>query len=139
MPHIPGYERTLLQIAVGTFGWVPVAAGAGGMVLGASFVENHAVDLSLDSHVRYLSGLLLAVGLGFWSTVPRIETKTRRFRLLTAMVMIGGLGRLGGIAVAGIPPMPMLFGLIMELGVTPILCIWQWRISAGFPKRPSDG
>ena len=112
-------------------GLVPVAAGLAGIVTGAAMLGGHpAANLTLDSHLRYLSGLLLGVGLGFWSTIPRIEQQTARFRLLTAIVVIGGLGRLYGIVAEGLPPAPMLFGLVMELGVTPLLCWWQGRVAA---------
>jgi hypothetical protein len=49
-----------------------------------------------DHHERYLSGLLLAVGFAFWSTLSDIEHKTGQFRLLTGLVVIGGLCRLIG-------------------------------------------
>ena len=110
---------------------MPVAAGLAGMLGGAAMLGGHpAANLPLDSPHRYHSGLLLAIGLGFWSTIPEIERQTARFRLLTAIVVVGGLGRLYGIAVEGLPPAPMLFGLVMELGVTPLLCWWQGRIAA---------
>ena len=130
MGGIRSVEPTLLQVAVAAFGCVPVAAGGAGIVMGASFAEAQELGASLDSHVRYLSGLLLAVGLGFWSAIPEIETKTQRFRLLTVIVAVGGLGRLIGLAVAGLPPTPTLFALVMELGVTPALWLWQGRIAA---------
>jgi hypothetical protein len=121
-----------LRIAVAVGGIVPVAAGLAGVVTGAAMLGGHpAANLTLDSHLRYLSGLLLAIGLGFWSTIPRIEKQAARFRLLTAIVVLGGLGRLYGILVEGLPPAPMLFGLVMELGVTPLLCWWQSRVAAG--------
>jgi hypothetical protein len=120
-----------LRIAVALGGLVPVAAGLAGIVTGAAMLGGHpAANLTLDSHLRYLSGLLLGIGLGFWSTIPRIEQQTARFRLLTAIVVIGGLGRLYGIVAEGLPPAPMLFGLVMELGVTPLLCWWQGRVAA---------
>jgi len=121
----------VLRAAVAIGGLVPVAAGLDGMIRGAAMLgASPGADLTLDSHLRYLSGLLLAVGLGFWSTIPRIETRTARFRLLTAIVVAGGLGRLYGLLVEGLPPAPMLFGLAMELGVTPLLCWWQGRVAA---------
>jgi len=121
----------LLQVLIGVFGFVPVLAGLGGIVLGPSMAGLSASDtpVALDSHVRYLSGLLLAIGIGFWSTVPRIEQQAVRFRLLTAIVVIGGLGRLIGLLSIGVPPPSMLFGLAMELVVTPALCWWQYRIA----------
>ncbi len=124
-------SRRALQIVVAVLGLVPVLTGLAGMVLGPSMagLDPSATPVALDSHVRYLSGLLLAIGLGFWSTIPRIERQTARFRLLTGLVVIGGLGRLLGLALAGRPPAPMLFGLGMELVVTPSLCWWQSRIA----------
>ena len=125
-------SRRALQIVVAVLGLVPVLTGLAGMVLGPSMagLDPSATPIALDSHVRYLSGLLLAIGLGFWSTIPRIERQTARFRLLTGLVVIGGLGRLLGLVLAGRPPAPMLFGLGMELVVTPSLCWWQSRVAA---------
>ncbi len=123
-------SRRVLQAMVMVLGLVPVLAGLSGVVLGASMAGPSPPGASgLDSHVRYLSGLLLAIGFGFWSTVPSIERRTARFRLLTALVVAGGLGRLFGVLLHGLPPAPMLAGLGMELVVTPLLCAWQSRIA----------
>ena len=122
-------ETRLLQVAVGLGGIVPFVAGGSGVVLGGAMTGAH-VPADLDSHVRYLSGLLLAIGFGFWSTIPAIEARGPRFRLLTAIVVAGGLARLGGVVTRGWPGAPMLFGLAMELGVTPALCLWQMRVAA---------
>jgi len=81
-----------------------------------------------DAHFRYLSGLLLAVGFGFLSTVPRIERRASRFRLLAAIVVVGGLGRLLSLVLTGAPDAPTLFPLGMELAVTPLLVLWQARV-----------
>jgi len=121
-------ERLLLQLFVAFGGIVPVAAGAAGIFLGPAFV-GASVAAVPDSHFRYLSGLLLAIGFGFWSTVPRIEENGQRFRLLTFIVFIGGLGRLLALATIGIPNTAMVGALVMELGVTPLLCLWQWKLS----------
>lgn len=117
-----------LQIAIGVFGLVPVAAGLAGALAGLGMLGETA-SVSTDSHFRYLSGLLLAIGLLFWSTIPRIERKGRRVQLLTAIVFVGGLARLVGVIAMGTPSAPMLFGLTMELVVTPIVCLWQSRIA----------
>jgi hypothetical protein len=123
-----GRERRLLQQVVAIAAILPVAAGLYGVLFGQALTNEH-VSVSGDSHFRYLSGLLLAIGLCFWSTVPRIETKTGRFRLLAAIVVLGGLGRLVGLALTGIPSFFMLGGLAMELVVTPILTLWQTRVA----------
>ena len=123
-----GRERRLLQIAVLTGACVPVIAGGAGMIFGAAMLSDTA-DISLDSHIRYLSGLLLAIGIGFWAAVPAIETNTSHMRLLTCLVAIGGSARLAGAIVVGIPSIPMLFAISMELIVTPLFCWWQSRIA----------
>ena len=114
-----------LQIAVAVAGLVPVTAGGSGVLFGTAMTDAGFVSISLDSHYRYLSGLLLAIGLIFWAQVPRIAKSGPTFRLLTLVVVIGGLGRLAALAVIGVPSFPMLGGLIMELIVTPGLCLWQ--------------
>ncbi len=126
-----GMSRRWLQGVVALLGLVPVLAGLAGVVLGASMTgpAPDALSTGLDSHVRYLSGLLLAIGLGFWSTIPSIERHSARFRLLTTLVVAGGLGRLLGVLLHGMPPAPMLGGLVMELVVTPLLCAWQSRVA----------
>lgn len=121
-------ERRLLQGAVALAGCVPIGAGLGGALLGAAFIGQGA-DPSLDSHVRYLSGLLLMIGLAFWQAIPTIERQTVRFRLLGAIVVCGGVARLLGVALAGWPSWPMRLALVMELIVTPALVLWQARIA----------
>ncbi|MDX6806889.1 DUF4345 domain-containing protein [Terrihabitans rhizophilus] len=122
-------ERRLLQIAVALGGIVPVGAGLLGVIAGASMVPDGVpAGISLDSHVRYLSGLLLAMGLLFWASIPHVEAHTGRFRLLTLIVFVGGVARLFGL-MKGLPSVPMLFGLVMELVVTPLICLWQARIA----------
>jgi len=89
-----------------------------------------AADLWLDSQVRYMSGLLFAVGLGFWAAIPAIERKTAHVRLLTFLVLTGGLARLAGAIFVGVSSTATIFTIGMELVVTPLLCLWQSRISA---------
>lgn len=117
-----------LQIAVGLGGCVPVGAGLAGVLSGGGFV-GAALDAAADSHLRYLSGLLLAIGLGFWSTIPRITEHGGRFALLTAIVVAGGLARLLALPLAGWPGVPMAAALVMELLVTPALFLWQRRLA----------
>lgn len=119
-------ERRMLQIAVAIACLVPIGAGSAGILLGPSFVAAGLPPApALDSHFRYLSGLLLAIGLGFLSTMPRIEAHRRRFGLLTGIVVIGGLSRAASLFAIGKPPPTMLTALGMELIVTPLLALWQ--------------
>lgn len=133
----PTRERRLLQQAVALGGLVPVLTGLFGVVYGLDLVApeiGRQPGISADSHFRYLSGLLLGLGLCFWATIPAIETRATLFRVLALIVFIGGLGRLIGLARTGLPSLAMLGGLGMELVVTPILCLWQARV-AGLPRE----
>ena len=122
-------ERRLLQTAVAIASLIPITAGAAGVLLGPAMVAIADLPSTADSHYRYLSGLLLGIGCAFVTTVPRIERHAARFRVLTVIVVIGGLGRLLSLVLHGYPGKTMLFGLVMELGVTPALSIWQGRIT----------
>ncbi len=93
------------------------------------------MSISAESHFRYLSGLLLGIGLCFWSTLPSIENQTGRFRLLTLHVVIGGLGRLIGLALTGLPSLFMMGGLIVELIIAPALCLWQTRVANRYAEE----
>ena len=121
-------ERKLLQQSVAIAATVPVAAGLYGVLFGQALTGD-AVSISAESHFRFLSGLLLGIGLCFWSTLPAIEARTNRFRLLTLLIVIGGLARLVGLGLTGLPSLFMIGGLIMELIVTPVLCLWQTRVA----------
>src|ERR687894_2168713 len=113
-------ERRYLQWTVFVLALVPVSAGLFGVLFGPALTGDQ-VSVSADSHFRYLSGLLLGIGLLFWSTTPGIEEKTGRFRLLALLVVIGGLARLIGLLLTGIPSLYMLSSLALELVVTPVL------------------
>jgi hypothetical protein len=121
-------ERKLLQQSVAIIATVPVAAGLYGVLFGQALTGD-AVSISAESHFRFMSGLLLGIGLCFWGALPSIEAKTNRFRLLTLLVVIGGLGRLVGLGLTGLPSLFMIGGLILELIVTPVLCLWQTRVA----------
>jgi hypothetical protein len=123
-------EKRLLQFAVALGSLVPISAGAAGIILGPVMVDASVVPLGADSHYRYLSGLLLGIGIAFATTIPEIEWRTARFRLLTAIVVTGGLGRLVSLLARGTPDKPMLAALVMELVVTPALALWQSRVAA---------
>jgi predicted MFS family arabinose efflux permease len=122
-------ERRLLQRVVAVAALVPVLSGLSGVVFGFGLTGDRTMSVSADSHFRYLSGLLLGIGLCFWSTIPSIEEKTTFFRFLTLVVVLGGLARLLGLWLTGLPSLTMLAALMMELIVTPALCLWQTRVA----------
>ena len=121
-------ERRALHCCVSLGALVPVVAGLGGGICGADLL-GEASSPNGESHVRYLSGLLLAIGLGFWSTVPEIERKTMVFQLLSSIVFVGGIFRAAHLLSSAVPTWVMYGAAIMELFVTPLLCLWQSRVA----------
>ena len=128
--NVSPLEKRALQLAVCVAAALPVFAGAWD-----AFHHLTGASAWAANHERYLSGLLLAIGLGFWSTVPDIEGKSVRFRLLTFIVAIGGSCRLLGVLM-GDPLSPQVIAaLVMELGITPTLCLWQSRLTPKSIRR----
>lgn len=124
-------EQRLLQLSIGLAASVPAAAGAWGVIDASG---------SGASNERYLWGVLLAIGIAFWMTIPRINRMALQFRLLSALVIAGGLCRLFGVALGDAPSNMEWGALGMELFVTPMLCLWQLRFSQyrriGEPAMP---
>lgn len=128
-------ERRALQLLILAAGCVPVLAGAAGAWRGARLLSGWP-GAAADSHFRYLSGLLLGIGLILWGCIPTIERRGVIVRTLTLVVVTGGLSRLLGWLIAG-DPGRLRWTLVMELGVTPLICLWQFRIARRESARPS--
>lgn len=127
-------EKRLLQVIVALAGLVPVLGGALGALrpeLLALTGPPHAL-----THAAYLSGLLLGLGLGFWSLIPAIETRGHAFSLLTGLVVLGGLARALTALRLGAWGLSVVLPLVMELGVTPTLWAWQRRVARSSLSRP---
>lgn len=124
-------ERRLLQAATALACLVPLSMGGLSVLKSAEVMRgvSHPLPIDLDSHFRYLSGLLLGIGLVFLASIPRIETKTIVFRTLGVVIVVGGLGRLLSLVEAGIPGPGHRFGLVMELIIVPLIVLWQGHVA----------
>jgi peptidoglycan/LPS O-acetylase OafA/YrhL len=99
---------------------VPLLAGGGGAVLGPALL-GEAAGPATDSHLRYLSGLLLGVGLVALWCAADLPRRRDVFLALAVLVVLGGLARMGGALAQGWPPLPHGLALLMEIGVVPLL------------------
>ena len=86
-----------------------------------------AVAPGLESHFRYLSGLLFAIGVAYVTAIPRIETQGMRIYLLTGLVVMGGIGRVFSLSVIWPPSNSVIAALAMELLVAPAVALWHYR------------
>ncbi|HTG39217.1 DUF4345 domain-containing protein [Sphingomonas sp.] len=123
-------RRRALQIAVALASLVPLSVATLSLMRGPGWLGQPLPSTDLDSHFRYLSGVFLALGIGFVTCIPNIERKGARFRLLGAMVVAGGVGRAWSLAQIGAPSTGHVAGLVMELGVVPALTLWQAVVAA---------
>ena len=123
-------ERRLLQIAVALASLVPLSMGTLSVLRSADVLRgvSQPLPIDLDSHFRYLSGLLLGIGIAFVASIPAIERRGTLFRTLSFVILIGGLARLVSLLQAGVPGPGHQFGLVMELIVVPLIVLWQARI-----------
>lgn len=136
-------ERRLFQTAVALSCLVPITAGGAGIFAGPEMIRGLAAPYpaDLDSHFRYLSGLLLGIGCAFAVCLFALERTGLLFRTLSGIVILGGAARLLSVATFGMPGGGHLFGLAMELGVVPILLAWHWRLLGrrGSARMPGPG
>jgi hypothetical protein len=129
-------EKRALQVIVALACLVPFYAGGLGIVNGPAFLRGVAspVPTDLDSHFRYVSGIFFGVGIGFASCIADIEKKSPRFTLLACFIIMGGLARLFSLMIVGMPSGGHMFGLGMELGVVPLLTLWQRNFARRWGK-----
>ena len=124
-------ERRALQAVAAVACLVPLIVGTESVLRGVAYLKGAPVPVppDLDSHFRYVSGIFLGLGIGFAVAIVRIERHKAMFRMLGLMVMLGGLARLLSLVEVGMPSRGHVFGLAMELGVVPLLMLWQTRVA----------
>ena len=127
-------EKRLLQLVVLAASMVPIGAGLLGIIAGPSAFGARSYSTDLMSHVGYLSGLLLAIGLVFVFSIPAIEKHRSRFLLLGFVVFTGGLARLYEGYLTGFGTLPHQLALVMELVITPLIVMWQMRVARKFAR-----
>jgi hypothetical protein len=130
----PAAEKRLLQGATALACFVPLSMGALSVLRSAAVLNGiePPLPVDLDSHFRYLSGLLLGIGLVFLACLRNIERHRPVFLALGAIVVVGGLARLLSLAEVGWPGRGHRFGLVMELIVVPGIVLWQGRVAKRF-------
>jgi hypothetical protein len=122
-------ERKLLQATVAIAGLAGVILGLTGVLFGTLHTDLSG-DVVLDSYVRFGKGVLLAIGLIYWSCLPRIERRGDRVSLITFVLVLGTLSRLFSAVGHGVPTLGIIENLIAGLILVPLLWLWQRRIAA---------
>ncbi len=128
----PAAEKRALQAATALACFVPLSMGLTSVLRSAAVLKGvePPLPIDLDSHFRYLSGLLLGIGLTFLACLPNIERRRPVFLALGAIIFVGGLARLLSLVELGWPGPGHRFGLVMELVVVPVIVLWQGRVAS---------
>jgi hypothetical protein len=127
-------ERNLLQLAFAWAGLVLVGFGLAGAFFGANFMDLTG-NVVMDSYVRFLKGMLLAIGLIYWSSIPDIERHGERISLVTFILVLGAVPRLMAVIGHGVPTIGIVIGLGGELIAAPLLWLWQRHVARAALRR----
>ena len=130
-------QLAFFKIIVFALSFVPIAAGLAGIINGPDLVSIDNAPVKAQSHFRYLSGLLMAIGIGFLTILPAPVKNRNRFVLLTFIVITGGVARLTDLLINGWAGNIMTFALINEIIIVPLLCLWLLSISAKIKRQDS--
>ncbi len=131
-------NKKALQIAIGILALIPLLTGGLDLILGATalnIVDGAGVsaevlnNVVIDSQIRFLGAIWLGVGVLLYWMLPAIETQTTLFRFTIGSIILGGIGRLASAFLVGIPPIPVLGGIGLEVIGMPLLLLWQSRIA----------
>ena len=122
-------ERKLLQIGFTIAGLVLVGFGFAGVFFGADFADMSG-NMVMDSYVRFLKGMLLGIGLIYWSSIPDIERHGERVSLVTFILVLGAVPRLLAVIGYGVPTIGILISLAGELIFAPLLWLWHRHVAA---------
>jgi hypothetical protein len=127
-------ERRALQVVLTVLSLIPLLGLAIVWAQGPRFfLRDEAAILpnALDNQFRYLAGVYAGAVTGaLWWAIPRIEHGAVPLRIAAGAVFLGGIGRCVSMAAVGNPGDPtMVAGLGLELGVVPLLVLWQRRLA----------
>lgn len=77
-----------------------------------------------DSHVRFIGGVWLGVGLLFIASAFRLQRLRNAVLAAIGMIFIGGLARLSAPDLAPLAGLDLLPSLLAELLLFPLLALW---------------
>lgn len=90
-----------------------------------------------DSHVRFLGGVWLGVGVLFLLGALLFKRLTSVLMVLCGLIFVGGLVRMGAFDSAVLPSPDIAPSLFAELFIFPGLALWIWR-AQGILSSGSD-
>lgn len=131
-------QRTALQVCLVLVALIVIVTGGLGMLgvlnpLYGSMTLPH--EPLLDTNLRFYSGLWLVIGVAILATVRTFEHHLGMYRLIWAMLFMGGVGRMVSLIALGPPLFPIVALMILELSGAPLLAYWQSHMTPP-PSEP---
>jgi hypothetical protein len=116
---------------------VPLLIGLAHVVFGVAMdaqlgalAPGAASDPVLDSQNRFFGGTFAGYGVLLYLGLTDLKRYAVVFRIAGCGIAFGGVARLVSIALRGLPPLPVLGLIVVELVVVPLLLGWHARILA---------
>ncbi|WP_027481085.1 DUF4345 domain-containing protein [Deinococcus pimensis] len=123
-------SRTALQVAVTAVALLPLTTGALAYLRGAAAIPgSRRWDAPIDGELRYLSVWWAASGVLLLRAVPRVEREERVLRGVTALLALGGLGRVRSMRSQGLPHPLMVAATFVEIALPFVLIPWQASVA----------
>ncbi|WP_420137072.1 DUF4345 domain-containing protein [Sphingomonas sp.] len=119
---------------------LPFATGAGDLLAGttllqqagASLPDVAARDATLNNQIAFWGTMWLGYGVLLWWATRDLAGRAPVARFLIAALFVSGLARAYSSVRYGLPAMPLVAAMVLELFLSPIL---YWWLSRTFPQR----
>jgi hypothetical protein len=121
------FRRRGLQACLGVLAFAPLLSGILGLkgIYNPLFSGFKGTDMVLDSNLRFLNGMSIALSVSVYVIIPIIEKEKLALRIICGAIFLGGLARLLSIYELGFPELPLPVFMMIELLSPPILIYWQ--------------
>lgn len=117
---------------IGILAAAPLISGIAGLsgIFNPLFFQALPKNLFLDSNLRFLNGMSVAVALSFYFLIPVIEKETFACRILSLAIFLGGVGRILSIMALGMPAPPLFIFMVIEIFSPVLIVYWQNKIAS---------
>jgi hypothetical protein len=116
--------------------WTGINVGLGGITTlglqGSSdfiAITNPEAFAAQDSHVRFLGGLWLGVGLVFALAAFRLRALKPALQVLLALIVVGGLARFSALRPDVLFEPQIVGSFLAEIALMPLLLLWSTRLA----------
>lgn len=130
-----GFRTVILAVGL-VIVWTGLNVGLGGIVtLGlqgpTDFIvaTNPQAFATQDSHVRFLGGLWLGVGLLFVAAAWRLRALKPAVQVALVLIVIGGLARFSALRPDVLFGPQILGSFLAEVALMPLLLLWSTRVA----------